>query len=189
MQHDLLYLLLVHRATLQTVQTIQYIMIEESWNNDLEAELVSMHHLVPGRARSDYGPVQLHHLSCCRVSYDYPSVHLHHLPASTTSPDYVPVHLHHLPASTTSSNCPPVHLHHLPASTTSPDYVPVQLHCTAACRPSPEHTIPLYHSVDITVLQAVHATSLSSGPRRLSDHSAMCYTDSVSPLPSSLLML
>lgn len=150
MQHNFLYLLLVHRAMLSTVQTIQYLMIEVSLNNDLEAELVSLHQLVP-----DHGTVQLSHLSRCRFSSDYP----------------------------------PVQLHQLPASTTSPDYVLVQLHRTAACRPSPEHATPLYHSVVITVLQAVCATSLSSGTWRLSDHSAMCYTDSVPPLPSSLFML
>jgi len=116
-----LYLLLVHRAMLSTVQTIQYLMTEVSLNNDLEAELVSLHHLAPSRVRPDNSPVQLHHLSCGR--------------------------------------------------------------------PSPEHATPLYHSVNIIVVQAVCATSLSSGTWRLSDHSAMCYTDSVSPLPSSLFML
>jgi hypothetical protein len=146
MQHNFLYLLLVHREMLSTVQTIQYLIIQVSLNNDLEAELLSLNHLAPGRARSDYGPVQLHHLSHCRVSSDYLPVQLYHLPASTTGSDYVPVQLHHLPASTTS-----------------PDYVPVQLHHSAACRPSPEHATPLYHSVDIIVLQAVCATSLSSG--------------------------
>jgi hypothetical protein len=65
----------------------------------------------------------------------------------------------------------------------------VQLLCSAANRSSPEHATPLYHSVDIIVLQAVCATSLVSGTRRLCDHSAMCYTDSVPPLPTSLFML
>jgi hypothetical protein len=47
MQHNFLYLLLVHRAMLSTVQTIQYLMIKVSLNNDLEAKLVSLHQLVP----------------------------------------------------------------------------------------------------------------------------------------------
>jgi len=54
MQHDFLYLLLVQRVMLSKVQTIQYLMIEVSMNNDLEIELVPLHHLLPGRARYDY---------------------------------------------------------------------------------------------------------------------------------------
>jgi hypothetical protein len=57
MQHNFLYLLLVHTAILSAVQTIQYLIIEVSVNKDFEAELVQLHHLPPYRVSSDYGPV------------------------------------------------------------------------------------------------------------------------------------
>jgi hypothetical protein len=116
MQHDFLYLLLVQRVMLSKVQTIQYLMIEVSMNNDLEVELVPLHHLLPGRARYDYSytichtaesamttvtpfvtlqiqnRLQLHHLSHCRVSSDYPPVRLQNSLLTTRA---IP-HCHHV---------------------------------------------------------------------------------------------